>query len=379
METSESLERGQKILPKREPIQRQRLPKTISLILTPVGYPLRAGGGEESTPFVLTTDDPTLFQHYAIQQWAGSVVRTGNFLFDSLLFPDYAFRAVTVEPDGSQIAETTQISLLIDPPPPDTPISQVPAQVTFSDVVGQKQAKEKCQVIGRFLSDSTLLNSPWSPRNVLFYGPPGCGKTMLARALAYESKHPMFLVKASELLGVYVGDGARKIQNLYTEARKKAPAIIFIDELDAIALKRNYQSIRGDVIEIVSALLGEMDGITRNQGVVTIGSTNQPSILDVAVLGRFEEMIKFSRPTVRERQEILQKHAKTSPIPFIGVSWHNIAQRTQEWSGRDLMERIIKNAIHAAILHDKDQITMQDIVKVIQKHKFYPEPLSHYG
>jgi AAA family ATPase len=351
-----------------------------SLVLTPVGYPLRAGGaGEESTPFVLTTDDPTLFQHYAIQQWAGTIVRTGSFLFDSLLFPDYAFRAVTVEPSGSRISETTQISLLIDSSPPEAPISRIPAQITFDHVVGQNQAKEKCQVISRFLNDSSLLNSPWAPRNILFYGPPGCGKTMLAQALSYETNHPMFLVKASELLGIYVGDGARKIQNLYTEARKKAPSIIFIDELDAIALKRNYQSIRGDVVEIVSALLGEMDGVSRNQGVVTIASTNQPSILDVAVLGRFEEVIEFQRPTNRERVEILQKYAGTSPIPFVEVSWGEIAQKTQEWSGRDLKERIIKNAIHGAILHEKEQITMQDVVEMMEKHKFLPEPLSHYG
>lgn len=374
------MERGQKILSKKDPLQRQRTPKMKSLVLTPVGYPLRAGGaGEEATPFVLTTDDPTLFQHYAIQQWAGSVVRTGNFLFDSLLFPDYAFRAVTVEPDGSRISETTKISLFIDFSPPEAPISRSTAQVTFEDVVGQKQAKEKCQVIARFLNDESLIDSPWAPRNVLFYGPPGCGKTMLARALSYETKHPMFLVKASELLGIYVGDGARKIQNLFTEARKKAPAIIFIDELDAIALKRNYQSIRGDVVEIVSALLGEMDGITRNQGVVTIASTNQPSILDTAVLGRFEEMIEFSRPSVNERVQILRMNAEISPIPFIGVSWREIAQKTREWSGRDLKERIIKNAIHAAILNDKTQITMQNVINMMEKHKFTPEPLSHYG
>ncbi|MFW9778939.1 MAG: AAA family ATPase [Candidatus Heimdallarchaeota archaeon] len=348
-----------------------------SLVLTPVGYPLRAG--EEATPFVLTTDDPTLFQHYAIQQWAGSVVRTGNFLFDSLLFPDYAFRAVTVEPDGSRISETTKISLSIDSTPVEAPISRSAAQVRFGDVVGQNQAKEKCQVIARFLNDESLISSPWVPRNVLFYGPPGCGKTMLARALSYETKHPMFMVKASELLGIYVGDGARKIQNLYTEARKKAPAIIFIDELDAIGLKRNYQSIRGDVVEIVSALLGEMDGITRNQGVVTIASTNEPSILDVAVLGRFEELIEFSRPSVNERADILRMNAASSPIPFIGISWIEIAQKTRDWSGRDLKERIIKNAIHGAILNGRTQITMQNVFDMMEKHKFTPEPLAHYG
>ena len=369
-----------KILPKRDPHPQDRTqhtPKMKSLVLAPVGYPLRAG--EEVTQFVLTTDDPILFQQYAIQQWGGLVVNTGSFMFDSLLFPDYAFRAEKVEPDGSQIAKTTKIVLHIEDSEFDPPISHRLERTTFFDIIGQNQAKEKGRIIARFLSDPTLLDSPWVPRNVLFYGPPGCGKTMMARALSFETKHSMFLVKASELLGIYVGDGARKIQKLYAKARQKAPSIIFMDELDAIGLKRTYQGIRGDVVEIVSALLGEMDGIERNRGVVTIGSTNQPTILDAAVLGRFEETIEFSRPTIPERKAILEKYAATSPIPFVKVGWLEIAQKTQGWSGRDLKERLIKNVIHWGILHNKSQITMKDVVEVMVKHKFSPEPLSHYG
>jgi len=336
------------------------------LVLTPVGYPLR---GEEATPF-LTTDDPSLFQHYARSQWVGLIVKEGNFLFDSLLFPDYAFRAISVEPADSKITKNTKIILQIDHVP-ESPITQKFENIRFLDIIGQTHAKEKCEVIARFLSDDVLVNSIWAPRNILFWGPPGNGKTMMGKALSNEIEHRMLLVKASDLLGVYVGDGARKIRNLYAEARNETPTIVFIDELDAIGLKRNYQGIRGDVIEIVSALLGEMDGIEKNRGVVTIGATNQPKILDSAILSRFEELIEFKLPNEEERLEILETYAKTSPIQFYGIQWRKIVQKTQGWSGRDLKEKIIKNSIHFAILKGKNSISMSDLTTIFRKTNIF--------
>lgn len=345
-----------------------------SLQLLPVGYPLRAG---EAAPF-LTTDDPTLFQHYARSQWMGLIVKKGSFLFDSLLFPDYAFRAISVETDGSQITKDTTISLFSEPSS-DPPITTLLEDVQFSDVIGQQNAIDKCMIIGRFLSDSRLLRSNWAPKNVLFWGPPGNGKTMMAKALSHETEHSIFLVKASDLLGVYVGDGARKIRNLYAEARRESPAIVFIDELDAIALTRKFQGIRGDVIELVSALLGEMDGIEKNQGVVTIGSTNQPKMLDIAILSRFEELIEFKNPNVKEREKILIQYADTSPIPFVRIFWNPIVQKTQGWSGRELKDKLIKNAIHYAILHEKSEINMNDLEIIMKKNIDLSESLPHYS
>ncbi|MFX0087595.1 MAG: AAA family ATPase [Candidatus Hodarchaeota archaeon] len=345
-----------------------------SLLLLPVGYPLRAG---EEAPF-LTTDDPTLFQHYARSQWMGLFVKKGNFLFDSLLFPDYAFQAMSVEPNGSRITRDTTISLFSGRTS-DPPITSILDEVKFSDVIGQQNAKDKCKVIARFLSNEHLMQSSWAPKNVLFWGPPGNGKTMMAKALSQETEHTIFLVKASDLLGVYVGDGARKIRNLYTEARKEVPAIVFIDELDAIALKRNFQSIRGDVIELVSALLGEMDGIEKNQGVVTIGSTNKPEMLDSAILSRFEELIEFKIPNSIERKKILIKYAETSPIPFKRIQWDLIVQRTQSWSARELKDKLIKNTIHYAILHEKDEVKMKDIETAMNKTQDFTESLPHYS
>jgi len=345
-----------------------------SLVLTPVGYPLR---GEESTPF-LTTDDPSLFQHYARSQWVGIIVRQGNYLFDSLLFPDYAFQAVSVNPADSQITENTKISLFLEHNP-EPPMTHHLEKVRFQDVVGQQNAKDKSKVIAKFMSSEELIQSPWAPRNVLFWGPPGNGKTMMAKAVANETKHNMLLIKASDLLGVYVGDGARKIRNLYAEARKSAPTIVFIDELDAIGLKRNYQSIRGDVVELVSALLGEMDGIEKNRGVVTIGATNQPKILDSAILSRFEELIEFKLPNAEERLEILRSYSDTSPIEFHNIQWEEITQKTQGWSGRDLKEKIIKNSIHYAILNEQSSLSQLDVLKILRKANILNESLPHYS
>ncbi|MHA1993192.1 MAG: AAA family ATPase [Candidatus Hodarchaeales archaeon] len=368
------MEHKSKIKPKSGTFTKTAL-KMDRLVLSPVGYPLKAG--DEASPF-LSTDDPSLFQHYARSQWIGLVVKKGNFLFDSLIFPDYAFRAIVVKPKESQITKKTQIILHseqnIDPV---NKISQ--QQTTFSNIIGQEKAKEKCQIVGKFLKNVDLMNSPWAPKNILFWGPPGNGKTMMAKALSNKIKSPMFLIKASDLLGIYVGDGARKIKNLFSEARRSAPAVIFIDELDSIALKRNFQSIRGDVVELVSALLGEMDGIDTNQGIITIGSTNQPKILDSAILSRFEDLIEFKYPTSSERHNILELYANSSPIPFHDISWDLIVQQTANWSGRDLKERIIKSAIHYAVLYHRDSITMKELNDSLQKAKVFDENLTYYS
>jgi AAA family ATPase len=355
------LEYQPKILPRPKSAPKSAQ-KMKSLLLLPVGYPLRAG---EEAPF-LTTDDPTLFQHYARSQWLGLIVKKGNFLFDSLLFPDYAF------------PKDTKISLFSEQTS-DPLIVAKQYNLSFSDVIGQQNAKDKCYIIAKFLSDSKLIRSIWAPKNILFWGPPGNGKTMMAKALSKETEHSIYLVKATDLMGIYVGDGARKIKNLYAEARKESPAIVFIDELDAIALKRNFQNIRGDVIELVSSLLGEMDGVEKNQGIVTIGSTNQPKMIDSAILSRFEELIEFKTPNPSERKQILIKYADSSPIKFNRIQWNKIVQRTQGWSGRELKEKLIKNTIHSAILQEKTMISMEDIEKILNKITDFTESLTHYS
>ncbi|MHA2239161.1 MAG: AAA family ATPase [Candidatus Hodarchaeales archaeon] len=345
------------------------------LVLAPVGYPLR---GDEPAPPQLTTDDPSLFEHYAQSQWAGLVVKKGAFLFDSLLFPDYAFRAVNVEPNESQITKNTRIHLYTKQNIEPKSLIQN-EQIRYQDIIGQDSAKEKCRVIGKFLNNKELMSSSWAPKNILFWGPPGNGKTMMAKALSQEIEKSMFLMKASDLLGVYVGDGARKIHTLFEEARDTSPAIVFIDEFDSIGLKRHFQSIRGDVVELVSALLGEMDGIEKNHGVITIGSTNKPDSLDSAILSRFEELIEFKLPSSSEREIILDHYAKSSPIPFRNILWNEIVQKTDQWSGRDLKDKIIKCTIHHAVLNDLTFISMKELNTALRKANIITENLSYFS
>ena len=345
------------------------------VILKPAGYPLRIAGEETISPGNVVTDNPKLFSEYCRSQWGGLIVQKGDFLFDSMIFPDFAFRIVKIHPNPAEIGPKTHIQLEIDKQAVFEAVKPR-VSVQFSDIIGQEDAKSKMRVIKTFLSDPKLINSPWAPRNILFYGPPGTGKTMMARALASTVNISLLSIKASELIGIYVGEGSKKIQNLYLQAQKVAPCIVFIDELDAIALKRNYQSVRGDVVEIVSSLLGELDGFHENDGIVTIAATNLVSEIDPAILSRFEEVIEFKLPTQQERVQILSQKAVTSPVPF-NVNWERVANTTSTWSGRDLIQRLLKPAIHNALLYDKKEIIWEDIELLIKRTMAEEKP-KHY-
>jgi AAA family ATPase len=148
-----------------------------------------------------------------------------------------------------------------------------------------------------------------------------------------------------------VGDGSRQIHQLYEKAEEMAPCIIFIDEFDAIALNRSYQEIRGDVSEIVNALLTEMDGIDEHEGICTIAATNMRHTLDSAIRSRFEEEIEFTLPDLDDRFEILKSYTATFPRKLAkDVDIEALSKRTQGFSGRDLVEKLLKNALHRAIL-----------------------------
>lgn len=185
----------------------------------------------------------------------------------------------------------------------------------------------------RFLKEPERFGR-WAPRNILFYGLPGTGRTMIAKALSARTGVPMLAVKSTTLIGEFVGEGARQIRNLYEKAEEMAPCIIFIDELDAIALDRRYQDLlRGDVSEIVNSLLTEMDGISYRKGVCTIAATNQMEMLDVPVRSRFEEEIEFKLLDKKERLALLEKNAATMPVPMEDVSLEEIASITEGFSG----------------------------------------------
>ncbi len=314
-----------------------------TVVVKPAGYPLKGMFHEYPEPSELD-----VFEFYAREQWNGFIVKKGDYLFDRRMFPDFAFKVIDVDPENSEIGKNTRF--FVEDYDADFFVPEVKTTVTFKNIIGQERAKQKCKLIKQFLSNPLKFGS-WTPRNILFHGPSGTGKTMMAKALANASKVPFLPVKATKLIGEFVGDGARQIHQLYEKADELSPCIVFIDEFDAIALSRSFQDIRGDVAEIVNALLTEMDGIDDHEGICTIAATNMMHTLDSAVRSRFEEEIEFTLPTVEERLEILKVYTRTFPKKLAkDVNLESIARQTQGFSGRDLVEKLLKNALHKAIL-----------------------------
>ncbi len=191
---------------------------------------------------------------------------------------------------------------------------------------------------------------------------------MLAKSLSNELKVPLYLIKATTLIGDHVGDGARQIHELYNLASNNAPSVIFIDEIDAVGLDRKYQSLRGDVSEVVNSLLTEMDGIKQNYGVVTIGATNNPSLLDYAIRSRFEEEIEFKLPEESERKHIIENNINSMPLE-VKVSVEKLAQMSKGMSGRDIKEKLLKNSLHKAISDDEDEVNINHIEYALKNYQ----------
>ena len=331
------------------------------VIIKPVGYPFEFNLMDDDIEITNTK----LFEEYARDQWLGLVVREKSHLFDQKIIPDYGFEIVTAKPDNSIISEKTKIKIITDEI--EKKETKIKSNLHITDIIGQENAKNKVKVITKYLENPEIFG-PWAPKNILFYGLPGTGKTMLVKALANELEVPLYLIKATSLIGEHVGDASSKIHELFKKASENAPSIIFIDEIDAIALHRSFQSLRGDVSEIVNALLTEMDGITENKSVVTIGATNNPSSLDYAVRSRFEEEIEFKVPNDSERLSILENNLKTMPLDY-DLDIGKIVKLTKGLSGRDLKEKILKTALHNAISNDCDIITMEHIDYALKSTK----------
>ena len=274
------------------------------MVLETAGYPFSFGMLESPN---IEISDKYLFEQYAKEQWVGSVVEIGSYLFDQKILPDYAFRVVAVYPNNSIITENTAIVTTAVEDEKKEQAKSVISDIHMDDVIGQVNAKKKTKLIAKYLKNPDSFG-PWAPKNVLFYGLPGTG---------------------------HVGDGASRIQELFEMARHNAPALIFIDEIDAIALHRSFQSLRGDVAEVVNALLTEMDGIQENKGVVTIAATNNPSSIDYAIRSRFEEEIEFKLPNDDERKKIIELNLATFPMEY-DLNVEKIVKLTKRMSGRDI-------------------------------------------
>lgn len=336
---------------------------TECVVLKPVGYPFDFAMMENT----LEINNKTLFEEYAREQWLGLVVKENSYLFDQKIIPDYGFQIVSVKPNNSIISENTKIKLINSEINDLNNIKRLETHEKISDIIGQENAKNKTKVLMKYLKEPNKFGI-WAPKNILFYGHPGTGKTMLVKALANELDVPLYLIKSTSLIGEHVGDGASKIQELFEKAQKTSPSIIFIDEIDAIALHRSFQSLRGDVAEIVNSLLTEMDGINNNQAVITICATNTPNSIDYAVRSRFEEEIEFVLPNDNERRKIFENNLKSYPLEY-DFNIDKLVKISKNMSGRDIKEKILKTALHHAISQDKEIVNMKDIEYSLKSSK----------
>lgn len=339
-----------------------------AIVIQSVGYPFSFPLMESQN---LEIADKNLFEHYAKEQWLGLEVREGSYLFDQKILPDYGFKVINVYPNDSVIGENTSIVLVTDKNP-SKDIKAINSDLTLDDIIGQDMAKNKCKVIMKYLENTEKFGD-WAPRNILFFGVPGTGKTMLAKSLANELKVPLYLIKATTLIGDHVGDGARQIHDLFEMAQKTSPSVIFIDEIDAIALHRKYQSLRGDVSEVVNALLTEMDGIHENEGVVTIAATNNPEQLDYAIRSRFEDEFEFKIPKKEERIAMIEKFIETMPYE-VKLTSKKLAEMSKGMSGRDIKEKLLKSALHRALYENDEEINLKHFEHALNSYKSQNDP-----
>ncbi|MBQ2347533.1 MAG: ATP-dependent zinc metalloprotease FtsH, partial [Clostridia bacterium] len=241
----------------------------------------------------------------------------------------------------------------------------------FDDVAGADEEKEELQEIVEFLKNPDKFNTLGAriPKGVLLMGPPGTGKTLLARAVAGEAGVPFFSISGSDFVEMFVGVGASRVRDLFEQAKKNAPCIIFIDEIDSVGRQRGTGLGGGhdEREQTLNQLLVEMDGFDANIGVIMIAATNRPDILDPALLrpGRFDRQIVVGRPDIKGREEILKVHAKNKPLAP-DVELKVIAQQTAGFTGADL-ENILNEAALLAARRDRKAITMSEIEEATVK------------
>ena len=236
--------------------------------------------------------------------------------------------------------------------------------VTFKDVAGQKAAKADLQEIVEFLSSPDKFQKLGGrvPKGVLLNGPPGTGKTLLARAVAGEAGVPFYSINGSEFIQMFVGVGASRVRDLFQQAKESSPAIIFIDEIDAVGRQRGAGVGGGhdEREQTLNQILGEMDGFSTNDSVIVVAATNRPDVLDPALLrpGRFDRHVTVGRPTQKGRRDIFKVHVRQVPLSD-DVDLERLAAGTVGLTGADIRNMVNEAALWAA-RHDKDCVEMED-------------------
>ena len=254
-------------------------------------------------------------------------------------------------------------------------------KISFKDVAGLKEAKEELKEIVDFLKNPKkyLKMGARIPRGVLLMGPAGTGKTLLARAIAGEANVPFFHISGSEFVEMFVGVGAGRVRDLFNTAKKAAPSIIFIDELDAIGRHRGAGLGGGhdEREQTLNQILVEMDGFERETQVIVISATNRPDILDPALLrpGRFDRKVVLDLPDINGRKQILEIHCQGKPLAS-NVNLREIAERTPGFSGADIANVVNEAAILAA-RRNKNQVYQEEFLESIEKVLLGPERKSH--
>jgi len=250
-------------------------------------------------------------------------------------------------------------------------------RVTFKDVAGVDEVKEELQEVVEFLKHPKkfLEMGARIPKGVLLVGPPGTGKTLLARAVAGEAGVPFFSISGSDFVEMFVGVGAARVRDLFEQAKKNAPCIVFIDEIDAVGRQRGAGLGGGhdEREQTLNQLLVEMDGFTINEGIIIIAATNRPDILDPALLrpGRFDRQIVVDIPDIKGREEILKVHARNKPLED-NVDLSILARRTPGFTGADL-ENLLNEAALLAVRRNKKKIGMEELEEAITKVIAGPE------
>ena len=253
-------------------------------------------------------------------------------------------------------------------------------KVTFKDVAGADEAKQELEEVVEFLKHPQKYNELGAkiPKGVLLYGPPGTGKTLLAKAVAGEAGVPFFSISGSDFVEMFVGVGASRVRDLFEQAKKSAPCIVFIDEIDAVGRQRGAGLGGGhdEREQTLNQLLVEMDGFGANEGIIMIAATNRPDILDPALLrpGRFDRQIVVDRPDIKGRQEILKVHVKGKPIGQ-DVELNVIAQRTPGFTGADLSNLVNEAALMTA-RKNKKVINMPEMEEAAERVIMGPERKS---